>query len=295
MPATDLERIQRWMQAVIMHPAGVVPGIQSEIARHECPVEPEQVDEVVMSSRALTGIQRLEIYANAYYARLLECLREEFPGVRHAAGDEAFDAFAFGYLQERPSTSYTLSQLGAGFPEYLAATHPERAPGEDDESFATWSEFLVELTTLERVYSEVFDGPGVEGQTLLDAAELAAISPEDWAKARLIPVCCLRLIELRFPAHEYLTALKLNQEPSPPLPVETYLAVMRRDYVIRRIPLSRLQFTMLAALANGIPVGKAITQVAQEFDGRVDELAGSLRNWFAEWTAAGFFQSIARS
>lgn len=276
-----------------MHPAGVVPGIQSETARREFSVAPEQVEEVVTPSRALTGVERLEIYA--YYARLLECLREEFPGVRHAAGDEAFDAFAIGYLQERPSTSYTLSQLGASFPKYLAATRPERAPGEDDESFATWSEFLVELATLERVYSEIFDGPGVEGQKLLNPGELAAISSDDWIQARLVPVCCLRLIELRFPVHNYLAALKLKEEPSLPQPVETYLAVTRHDYSIRRIPLSRPQFRLLAALASGMPVGNAIAQAAQESDGSVDEFAGSLRNWFAGWTAEGFFQSIARS
>jgi hypothetical protein len=278
-----------------MHPAGVVPGIQSEAAQHEFSIAPESVEEIVMPSRALTGIERLEIYANAYYARLLECLREEFPGVRHAAGDAAFDAFAMGYLQECPSTSYTLSQLGGGFPKYLAATRPGRTLCDDDEPFAAWTEFLVDLATLERVYSEVFDGPGIEGQTLMDAAELAAISPDGWVNARLVPVCCLRLIPLRFPVHEYLAALKLKQEPSLPQPAETYLAVTRRDYVIRRIPLARPQFGLLTALVNGTPVGDAITQVAQEFGGRMDELTGSLRHWFTDWSAAGFFQSIVRS
>ena len=54
-------------------------------------------------SRALASDARLEIYVDAYYERLMECLREEFAATRHAVGDELFDALAFGYLQHYPS------------------------------------------------------------------------------------------------------------------------------------------------------------------------------------------------
>ena len=77
-------------------------------------------------SKRRTSVERLEVYANAYYARLLECLRDEFPALLHAVGEEVFDGLAFGYLQAYPSTSYTLSNLSRNFARFLEETRPPR-------------------------------------------------------------------------------------------------------------------------------------------------------------------------
>ena len=119
-----LDAVQRWMQAVIMHPDGVAAGLDSETARQHLDVPPEEVESVVSRSQALSSVERLSIYANAYYARLLECLGEEFPVLKQTLGEETFDAFAFGYLQMYPSRSYTLGKLGENFARFLAETRP---------------------------------------------------------------------------------------------------------------------------------------------------------------------------
>ncbi len=121
----DLDRIQRWMQSVLMHPGGVAEGVASAAAREHLEIGPEEIEQVVTPSRALTAMDRLSIYGNAYYARLLECMRDEFPVLAHALGEELFDAFAVGYLQKYPSRSYTLNDLATSFPRYLAETRPE--------------------------------------------------------------------------------------------------------------------------------------------------------------------------
>ena len=125
----DLGQIQRWMQAAIMHPVGVEEGIASAEARRHIDIGPDEAETVVTRSRALTAMDRLAIYGYAYYARLLECMREEFPVLKHALGEEVFDAFAVGYLQQYPSRSYTLFQLAANFPQYLAETRPDAGRG----------------------------------------------------------------------------------------------------------------------------------------------------------------------
>src|SRR5258707_1575006 len=158
---TELGQLQRWMQAAIMHPAGIAEGIASAEARSYIDVGPDEAERVVTRSRAMTALERLAIYAYAYSARLVECLSEEFPVLKHALGEEVFDAFAVEYLERYPSRSYTLFQLGVNFPRFLAETRPDR---EADEGVAAeWPDFLIDLATLERTFSEVFDGPGVEG------------------------------------------------------------------------------------------------------------------------------------
>ncbi len=289
----QLAQIQRWLQAVITHPDGVEAGIDSDAARSQIDVSPDQVEDVVARSERRTSIERLEVYANAYYARLLECLHDEFPALFHAAGEEVFDGLAFGYLQSYPSQSYTLGELSRRFAEYLEETRP--TDDEDADASPSWPEFLIDLVRLERCYSDVFDGPGAERMSLLDAASLRDLSPEAWMGARLVPVPCLRLLSLRFPVHEYATAVREKRNPDLPEPAPTWLAVSRINYVVRRWTLSPVQFELLSALIAGQAVGSAIERAATlavESGESVESLADNLRDWFAEWSSAGFFQAI---
>ena len=71
----------------------------------------------------------------------------------------------------------------------------------------------------------------------------------------------------------------------------TFVALSRRDYIVRRHALSPAQHDLLAAILAGRPVGEAI-QRAAEADDNVEALSENLNNWFHQWSAAGFFQSV---
>jgi hypothetical protein len=288
-PNHPLNQVQRWMQTVVTHPDGVERGIDSAEARQHIDVTTPSVEEVITRSSTLTSIERLQIYGNAYYARLLECLRDEYPALAHAVGESAFAAFAFGYLQRYPSRSYTLAELGAKFPQYLSETRPT---ADCDADKPEWSDFLIDLASLERTYSELFDGPGAEGQKLLQADDLLAIPPELWPQARLIPVECLRLMSFRFPVHVYATAVRRHETPDIPVAAETYLAITRRDFIVRRAPLSRIGFALLDALVAGENVEAAIRRAADLVDGKLDELSANMQQWFQNWSAAGYFRAV---
>jgi hypothetical protein len=232
----------------------------------------------------------LAIYSHAYFARLLECLRAVFPFVAKTIGEEAFDDLALGYLERYPSRSYTLDRLGAEFPRYLEETRPDRnAEGRPTE---TWPDFLIELAKLEWAIGEVFDGPGVEGQSLLSADDLTAIPAERWPQARLKFVPCWRLLAFRFPLNDFYTALRNEEPPEIPEPAETFLALTRRDFIVRRHRLDRIQFELLGALASGEPIGAAIEQAAKVAGPDLEGFAANLQSSFRDWTAAGFFQAI---
>ncbi|HVA47982.1 MAG TPA: putative DNA-binding domain-containing protein [Pirellulales bacterium] len=293
-PDSSLASLQRWMQAVIMHPDGVVAGAKSDDARQHLEAGPESCETVVSRSRNLTGVERLTIYHQAYFARLLECLRNIFPIVAKTVGDEAFDALAMGYLQAHPSQSYTLDRLGDAFVRFLDETRPDR--DETGQPTETWPDFLMELAKLEWTIGEVFDGPGSEGRPTLSAEQLAAIGPEHWPEVRLVPAPCLRIMSFGFPVNDYFTELRQRAADAvpPPFPAAetTWLALFRRDYVVRRQALDREQYDLLTALAAGQTVGAAIKHLLDTTGIDVDRLAASLQEWFRTWTAAGFFAAV---
>ena len=284
----QLDRLQCWMQTVITHPDGITSGINSTAAQSTIGVTADDVEQVISRSQALSSIDRLAVYGNAYYARLIGCMAAEFPATQHAVGEEAFSGFVFGYLQESPSTSYTLGDLGDGFPDYLDRSRPPRESDEPD-----WADFLVDVARLERLYSDVFDGPGEEHAEKLTAEDLQAIPPDQWGDLRLITADSLRLIEVRFPVQEYISVVRKGDDVIVPSPQTTQLAVNRREYIVRRRTMEELPFDLLGRLQQKTPLGDAIADAVTATDAATENLEARLQTWFREWTAAGYFKSVA--
>jgi hypothetical protein len=305
-PPEDVDRLQRWFQAVVTNPDGVEAGADSAVAQRLIHLPPGQLEKVITRSRALSAAERLAIYANAYHTRLLECLGEVYPMLKRALGEEAFEGFAFGYLQDYPSRSYTLNALGRHFPRYLQETRPagldtaaesaDPEPANGNGPLASdWPDLLIDLARFEWAIYDVFDGPGVEGQALLEFDQLSVISPERWPEVRLKPVPCLQLLATRFPVNDYYTALrKAERDEVVPLPAgrESFAALTRRQFVVRRYNFSRTEFELLQAIRDGQTVGQAVEHAASITDGDMEKLCTNLQLWFRNWTAEGFFHSV---
>lgn len=282
-----LDVVQRWFQAVVSHPRGVDEGASSAEAQGLIRLNHGELEAVVSRSKSLSAAERLSIYATAYHARLLECLEAYYPMLRRALGQEVFEGFAFEYLQRYPSKSYTLDRLGEDFARFLEETRP---------ADAEWPDFLIDLATLEWNITRVFDGPGVEFQTLLTAEALQAFPAGHFAEARLVPVPCLRVLEFRYPVNAYYTAARRaaeDEEVPLPEPAAERVALTRRDFVVRRYPLTAPQHALLAAILAGATVGEAIAAAAGMAGSDDDAFASELQSWFRFWTAEGFFQSLA--
>jgi hypothetical protein len=259
MKPASLDEHQRWLLTAITHPAGVAAGAPSEVT------------EVILPSRQQSAAERLAVYSHAYFARLLEVLRELFPCVRYAVGDELFDEFAVGYLVAHPPASYTLHRLADQFADHLEATRPK-----GNEQFA----FIVDLARLEHAIDQVFDGPGPEDLPPPDPAELAA------GHIALVPGC--QLLAFRFPASSYFTAWKAGDKPAWPQPGEQFVALLRRDYIVRRYELTRSQYHLLSQLAADKSLDQALAAISGDADS-LDTLAEDIRRSFTFWAGERFF------
>ena len=288
--AFDLQKLQIWMQTVISHAGGIEAGIASKEAQQAIPLEPGVLDTVICPSQNLTSAQRLGIYGNAYFARLMECLRESFPVLEYALGTELFDEFSLAYLQRYPSQSYSLCELGDRFAQHLQQTRPDAQ--ESQAGRVDWPDFLIDLAALERNIEQVFDGPGSEGESPLDLAQIETIDPDRWPEMNLQPVPSLRVLAFRFPVNDYYTAFRQDESPDMPAPREQYVALNRRQYVVRRLEIEPLEYQLLTRILQGDTIGQVIEAVTLSADIELSELANSLQAWFKKWTEAHFFSDV---
>lgn len=197
----SLAAMQEWLLQAIQHPSGT-----SDAAKM-----------VRGAYGTLTPVDRLEIYGRSFHGRLLQVLEGEYPALRHAMGQELFLQFAGEYLRAYPPDTYTLQSLGQNFPTYLRETRPI-------DSSELWPEFLIDLATLERTFSEVYQADGPENHDLTPSTESDQISQEPWTQT----------LTFQFPVHEFFLTFKTDSEADLILtPRPCTLLVYRRDYRVR--------------------------------------------------------------
>ena len=191
---------QQWFQAVVTHPDGIASGMSSAEAVDLVPMSRDDLEHMITRSEKVSAQDRLSIYANAYYARLVECLGESYPVMKRTLGEQAFNGFCFDYLQAYPSHSYTLGHLGGQFAQYLNETRPDA-----DAPSMGWPDLLIDLARLEWSILQIFDGPGIEKKATLQLEELQGIHPAQWMSVHINTVPCLELLHLHFPLNDFYT------------------------------------------------------------------------------------------
>ena len=275
---TELDRIQRWMQAVVTDAKGVGSGLRSETAHEILPGIESRLEDLVLPSSQLSASERLGIYADMYFWRLVDILAEEFPTVRHLFGKELFKQVVEDYVTRHPSTHYSLTRLGCKFPGYLAG----------EAHSVPHLEFASNVAAVERAMEDVFDERLVEP---IEFEDLAAIPMERWGDVRLRTIPALRLLQLDYPVNDFMTAVRDERHMDVPARIPSFVSVYRRNYRVVRADLDAQRFTLLAALEKGEFLGTAVELCASLPEADTDALADVLSGWFREWSSEGIFCS----
>ncbi|OLC54852.1 MAG: hypothetical protein AUH92_03320 [Acidobacteria bacterium 13_1_40CM_4_69_4] len=142
----DLRRTQELFWELITAPEGVRAAID-DLSRRGV-VDGPSLNALFTGDEKLSAVERLDIYANMYFYRLLDCLAEDFPKTLAAAGPAHFHNLVTDYLLRHPSEHPSLRYLGQKLPQFIA-THPLRAR----------FPYLVDLARLEWARADLFDAP----------------------------------------------------------------------------------------------------------------------------------------
>src|SRR5260370_8571545 len=82
---------------------------------------------LVRGDQRLTAIERINIYADAYFYRLLDCFYEEFPATFAVVGSDNFAALVRDYLLACPPTDPSIFYAGRYLYGFLR-NHPLAKP-----------------------------------------------------------------------------------------------------------------------------------------------------------------------
>jgi len=129
---------------------------------------------------------RIRVYSDAYYLRLRDVLREDFPRLAALLGSERFEDAASGYLEVFPSKQPSVRHLGRALAEFLRRR--EDIP-----------KCLADLAQLEWARVEVFDAPDAESATIGD---FVSVPPDAWPALRFSTIPALQTLRAQYPVHQ---------------------------------------------------------------------------------------------
>jgi hypothetical protein len=133
----------------------------------------------------MSALERLELYRRSYHARLIDCLRDDYPAVEHALGEEVFEEVCRRYIAAFPSTGPNLNHFGRRMSEFLRTAESAPLPSRA---------FAADLASLEWAMVEVIHAPA---ERSLTSDDLRDVPPGAWGDLRLRATPAFRLCASR--------------------------------------------------------------------------------------------------
>src|SRR5262249_50194884 len=146
----NLLEIQHRMFEAVTQP--LEPGARMRSRHRDGRPMKDVAAEFIKPNDRLSSFERLEIYNRQYWFRVLDALDEDFAGLRSIVGRGRFDALCEAYLEEYPSSSFTMRNLGARLESWLRAHTQWIRPRVD---------LALDMVRLEWAEIEAFDAAGV--------------------------------------------------------------------------------------------------------------------------------------
>jgi hypothetical protein len=212
------------------------------------------------------------VYRNAYWARLVESLGVDFPGLKALAGDQAFDRMARAYIAKHPSQHPSIRWAGRKFHEFLASEAPYR----DDPWFADMARFDWALAF-------AFDAPDAPAA---GRADLVGVPPESWGSIRLRLHPTLDGFRIATPVDEARPRLLEDADTVLDRAARCERAIMawRIEYDVKFRAVDLLEHDALRAMQDGATFGDLCELVARSVGPETAPLRAAqiLQGWL-EW------------
>src|SRR5580700_8111886 len=291
----DLRELQRTMASALFRPLTPRWGMQKSWTdgrptRHVAA-------EFIKPNDRLSSFERLEIYNRQYWFRVLDCLYDDYPGLRAVVGERRFMKLATAYLTQYTSDSYTLRDLGNRLEQFVEQEPHWCAPRE---------ELALDMIRFEWAQIVAFDGASNPTLTPDDVLD----TPPSKLLLGLQPY--LSLLELDFAVDDFLIAVKKGEsdvlrgeasnakDGAPKAAVrrkrvrfpkreKVYLAVHRHDNMLYYKRLDREAFSILTSLRRGITVEDACIEAVTTSKRSDVDWSAQIKEWFDAWSALGWF------
>lgn len=268
--ADSLDDLQAWFGRAISRP--LPEEWKGNPLARSAPELAAEGDALIQGRGGLGGFERVGVYNQQYWFRLISILQEEYPCAVHLLGLKPFNAWAVRFLSSHPPASPYLSRLDAEWPAFL-----EREYAGADRAA------VLQGVAVDRAFSKAVDAP--EGRSLSGAGG-------DLMAARLGLAPHASVLELGWDFSAYRALCLEDGSLERRIPLEggpRWLAVWRgEEGGLWQQAIPAAAGRVLSELREPATLEEAFARLEGRLDAEEQAaLEAGLAGWFAEWTRAG--------
>ena len=260
-----LKELESLLYRLITAPSGVAEGLAAERE-----LGADGLDAIVLGDERLSAKARVDIYANMYFYRILDALKEDFPATLAVLGADNFHNLVTGYILEYPPTEPSLYHCGRHLAEFLSG-HRLR----DD------APFIADLARLERAVVEVFHGPDA---IALAPDALRAIAPADWPALTFGIHSSAQILALDWQVSKLLSAVEEQRTWEPAEQGAVKVLVWRCNARVFHRDLDKPEAHALEAVSRGAAFAEIcdVVAAAAEYQDPVAAMNQMLARWLSD-------------
>lgn len=281
----SLLELQLWMKWIVTDPRGAkealtapFPSERPHRDRYTSP--PKEALSWISVNPSNNVSDRLEIYAEAYFTRVLESMKSDFQITHRVLGEISFQKLVSDYLKKHPSQTTNIGELGRYFPDYIASY--------DDLKEVP---FLEALAKMEWLMIEAFYA---NDTGFLNRSIIGALTDEDWAVAKFILAPSIFLVESIWPLDQFWKyhdeSIELDSIQFEPFSNKKGYLIFRENGIVSIEELLSPSFFILQKLNSGQSLISTLEESQNKFS-EID-IASQIMNWFNDWVRRGFIHDL---
>ncbi|MEM7410018.1 MAG: DNA-binding domain-containing protein [Myxococcota bacterium] len=275
MSEITLAEAQQLLWELIAAPEGAASGAAA--LQRAGRIEDPSLAFLVRETPRMTAVDCVDVYANMYFYRLHDCLRDDFPGLAAELETGRFNDLVTDYLLAHPPRHPSLRELGRALPDFVAghalgASHP-LVPG---------------LARLEWARVDVFDAEDAE---LLTRDAIIALGSHDPETFRMHAIPALRTFRVPvgvLPRWRRHVEASEEAEPSADPADTVAVRAWRNDFAVWHRSMEADEAACLDRLiAEGVGLGALAETLLTYHEGDEERAMGRLAGLLERWAADG--------
>ena len=227
-----------------------------------------QLERFVVNDEKVGATKRLNIYADAYYLRIIEALGTTYPKLKQLIGDTFFVTIARSYITNYPSTYRNMRWVGDQMAAHLEKTLPNH-PITTDMAYFEWALGIA------------FDA---EDQPTLSINDLSHLSLADWPSLMLKTQLSVQCLHLNWNVLPVWQALHQTVVPPDIMPADQHCVVWRKDLDAHYRSVDLLEINAIKQIQQGTTFGElcAHLQLNLNEEAATQKAAEYLSSWLED-------------
>ena len=225
------------------------------------------------------------VYNNAYFVRLSDVLKDEFPTLAGVTTEDGFTEIAASYLRAYPPSEADIGLLGKNLARHLetaAITHVD---------FGVTMSALADLASLDRARAEAFTHKS--SVSVISKSVLAELTPDQWEHVAFQFTPTLNVLQCQNAIAQVWAAVDSKEPPAKPEASRQSIIIWRKGERSEHKVMSDNENFLFSQMTTGTSFAEATKNLSESLHESLEDTSSKAITHLIEWFDMGIITAVS--